>query len=475
MLLSAMPSRGPAPADHGHPAINRINVFLASPNFIVVVMLLTMLSNLFGLELPVYTLFVATAVYVCLWGGDLLPLMPMVIACYVAPSAANNPGRNEASVFSGATGIYLGCLAGVLALAILYRVIRDRQRFLGRKYTLLSGTLILLFAYLISGVGSQNYSQRAMGHLFFALLQGLVIVLPYVLFCGGVDWEKVKKDYFAWIGFSLGGVLVVQILWIYLSTNVVIDGIIDRDNIFTGWGMYNNMGGLLAMMIPFAFYLATKYRRGWIGTVVGSAFLVCVFLTCSRSSILTGTAIHLLCVVLMLHYARNRRGNTIAIISFVSVTVLITVLFRGQILRLFSGLLDHGLNPSSRDVIYREGLEIFKQYPLFGGSFFSPGYEPWGWSTNQGFTAFFPPRWHNTIVQLLAGSGVVGLGAYLFHRVQTVKLLLTRHSKEKTFIACALGVLLAGSLFDCHFFNLGPVLFYSMALAFGENCHLGKR
>lgn len=62
MLLSAMPSRGPAPADHGHPAINRINVFLASPNFIVVVMLLTMLSNLFGLELPVYTLFVATAV-----------------------------------------------------------------------------------------------------------------------------------------------------------------------------------------------------------------------------------------------------------------------------------------------------------------------------------------------------------------------------------------------------------------------------
>ena len=31
-------------------------------------------------------------------------------------------------------------------------------------------------------------------------------------------------------------------------------------------------------------------------------------------------------------------------------------------------------------------------------------------------------------------------------------------------------VLLVCSLLDCHFFNLGPVLLYSMGLAFAENC-----
>ena len=39
---------------------------------------------------------------------------------------------------------------------------------------------------------------------------------------------------------------------------------------------------------------------------------------------------------------------------------------------------------------------------------------------------------------------------------------------EHTFLAISLGVLLGTALLDCHFFNVGPVLFYSMALAFAE-------
>ena len=39
---------------------------------------------------------------------------------------------------------------------------------------------------------------------------------------------------------------------------------------------------------------------------------------------------------------------------------------------------------------------------------------------------------------------------------------------EKSFIGLSILVLLLTSLLDCHFFNIGPVLFYSMALAFAE-------
>jgi hypothetical protein len=62
----------------------------------------------------------------------------------------------------------------------------------------------------------------------------------------------------------------------------------------------------------------------------------------------------------------------------------------------------------------------------------------------------------------------VGLGAYLLHRVQTVVLLIRNRSRENIFIACSVLVLLITSMFDCHMFNVGPVLFYSMALAFVE-------
>lgn len=451
--------------------IDKLNSFLATPQYVMLIMLLAAASNLFALELGVYTVFAGIIVYVCLFGQDLLPLMPVFVCCYLAPSVANNPGHNDESIFFPAHGgIWLIVLAVLMVIAAVIRVVRDREAFFRRRYALLPGLLALLGAYLLSGIGSAAYPAAFPENTVFALIQGGSFLIPYFLLSGGVDWKRTRKDYFAWVGFGSGCLLLLQILWIYLTNHVIIDGIIHRGQIYTGWGMHNNLGGMLAMMIPFAFYLATKYRRGWIGTVAGSAFLVGVLLTCSRTSIVAGTAIYLMCVFLMLYYARNRRHNTIALVSVIIVVLLILVLFHRFLLRLFSDLLRIGLDPSSRDIIFQEGLALFRQAPLFGSSFFSPGYTPWDWSTVEAFSAFFPPRWHNTVVQLLASCGIAGLLAYLYHRFQTVRLFLRRRSKETVFISCSVAVLLICSLFDCHLFNVGPALFYAMALAFGENC-----
>ena len=93
------------------PVINRTNHFLATPPYVLVVMLLTVIANVFSAELVVYTFFALVAIYTCLLGNDLLPLMPLFIGGYLAPSVENNPGRNEVSVFSGYSGIYLACLS----------------------------------------------------------------------------------------------------------------------------------------------------------------------------------------------------------------------------------------------------------------------------------------------------------------------------------------------------------------------------
>lgn len=449
---------------------DKINHFLTTPVYISAIMLLTGLSNLLSLELVVYTIFALTFAYICVLGADLLPLIPIVICCYIAPSVSNNPGRSDQSVFAGASGIYIGCLGALIAAALIYRLIRDRKAFFGKKYRLLGSLGILTLAYLLGGIGSVGYTENALKSIFFALMQGAALIAPYFLIAGGTNWKKVRKDYLAWTGFGVGCLLVLEILWIYCSCPVIVDGVIHRTAIYTGWGMYNNLGALLAMMIPFPFYLATKYHKGWIGSVVGSLFLVGVLLTCSRASILCGAGIYFACVILMLYYANNRKANTMAVIIFGGVVAVVVLIFNKPLLQLFSSLLDKGLDPSSRDTIYAKGLKLFAKYPIFGGSFFSTEYTAWGWSTAEGFTSFFPPRWHNTCVQLLASCGIVGTAAYVLHRVQTVTLLIRNPNKERIFIACSLLVLLACSLFDCHFFNIGPTLFYSMALGFAENC-----
>ncbi len=454
-----------------HPLVQRINRFLAAPQYIAWVCLLALLSNLFALEPVVYTLYAALTVYICLFGDDLLPLMPVFICCYIAPSVSNNPGRNADSVFNGAGGIYMAVLGGVIAAACLYRLFRDRKKYTGRKYRLLRGMLILSAAYLAGGIGIPDYWKNGGNHLLFAFLQGASIWLMYLLFSGGVDWKRAHKGYFGWVGFFLGFVLLLQILWIYLTQNVVENGIICRERIYTGWGIHNNLGAMLVMMIPFAFYLAAKEGRVWLGTVAASLFLAGVVLSSSRNAILTGCAIYFISMVLMLYYGCNPRSSTLAALLCMGIAAVAVILLSPKLLVLFSDILSLGFDPNSRDGMYVQGIEMFLRYPVFGCSFFSPDLTPWGWATVESFAGFFPPRWHNTLVQLLASCGVVGTLAYCVHRLETAVMLLKQRNVEKSFIGCSVLALLICSLFDCHFFNIGPTIFYAMALAFAENSH----
>lgn len=459
--------------DQGRSLIQKINLFLYSPAYFFLIGGLTVLSNTCGAELFVYTCFVFIAIYVCLFGRDLLPLMPMFVCGYISPSVENNPGFNDDSVFSfSGGGWYLMVLiAGVLA-CFVYRLITDPdfggKKFFTHKRGLLSGMLILSAGYLLSGLGSQQLQNYFGQNLVFSLLQILSVVGLYYLFSGTVRWELAPKAYLSWTGVCVGFVLLAELLFIYVDTNVIVDGTILRERIYTGWGHYNNIGVLLAMMIPCPFFLTGKGRHSGVFYISGMLFLVGLIFTCSRGSIICGVVAYVLSYLVSLFHNRYARANVAIHVFTALVAIIVFSLSYGQITRLFSSLIQIGLDPSNRFEIYHEGMKQFLKYPLFGETFFPSEYAPYSWSTAEGFTAFFPPRWHNTIVQLLASSGIVGLVAYAVHRVQTVRLFVRNYSGKKIFFALSILVLLSASMLDCHMFNIGPVLFYSMTLAFTE-------
>lgn len=459
-------------------SLDRLNDFLYSRWYLIAVTLLAIAGNALSLELFVYSVFALVIAYTCVYSRDLLPLMPLFILAYIIPSSRNNPGCKEDTIFTlEHGGILIICLAVLIGASLLYRVIRDRKRFFGRKYKLLSGILLLMLAYIVGGIGSGASLAVQGKSAFFGFMQGCAILVPYFLFCGGVDWEEVDKEYFSWIGVSVGCVLLAEILWLYLTADVIIDGSIERDNLYTGWGICNNIGGMLIMMIPFAFHLSLKrYYRNWFGVLVASAFLLGAYFTCSRAAMIIGTVIYLLCFFLMLRYAQDRRQPTLMFLFFVVCLVLIVVVRWDRVKVLFEFILKRGLKLSKRDIVYTDGLKLFLKNPLLGTTFYPPAeLAPYDFSSSEVFSNFFPARWHNTIVQLLACCGLFGLVAYSLHRVQTLKLFFRQPSARILFTATSVLALLIASLVDCHFFNIGPVLFYSMALAFGENCHLCKQ
>lgn len=453
----------------------RFDIFLYSRWYLIAVVLVAAAGNLLSLELFAYSVFALIFMYTCFCGRDLLPLMPLFILAYVTPSSRNNPGCKEDTIFTMAGGgAVIICIAVLIVVSILYRVIRDRKRFFGRKYKLLPGILLLTLAYMVGGIGSGTDWVIQGKSAFFGLMQGCAILIPYFLFCGGVDWEEVDKEYFAWIGVGTGCLLLAEVLWLYLTADVIIDGSIERDNIYTGWGICNNIGGMLIMMIPFAFHLSLKkYYRNWFGVLVASAFLLGAYFTCSRAAMIIGTGIYLLCFFLMLRYAEDRKYPALMFLLFVVCLVLVLVIRWDRVKVLFEFILRRGLKLSKRDIVYPNGFKLFLQNPLLGTTFYPPAeVAPYDFSSSEAFSSFFPARWHNTIIQLLACCGLFGLVSYGLHRWQTVKLFFWHPTVENLFVAASILTLLLASLVDCHFFNIGPVLFYAMALAFVENSHL---
>ena len=289
------PGEGKNPFEHmrGHPAVRRINLFLASPYYVMTVGLLAAISNIFSLELPVYTFYILIGLYISFLGRDYLPVIPIAICCYIAPSYGANPGKNENSIFYPDNGgIYLLAIALLFAASVVWRLTTDKRlggrKFLTTERKLMPGMLLLGGAYLLAGAGSGFYREKGLPNLLFAAIQFLSVFLLYYFFTGGIRWEKARKDYFAWTGLTVGGAIVLEILNIYLVQNVVDDGVIIRERICTGWGIQNNMGALLACMIPCAYYLACRRKYGWVYNLCGLAFLAGVLFTCSRTAILGG-------------------------------------------------------------------------------------------------------------------------------------------------------------------------------------------
>lgn len=450
-----------------------MNQFLYSPMYLIYMGMLTLSCNVMGWEACSYPILILTGICVCLFARDLLPIFPIFACGYISPSLHNNPGLENDSIFSptGFSGILLWSMLVLLAVSLVYRLVTDPdfggKKFLNKRRALLPGMLVLAITYAISGVTSGQWSEYGLRNLLFSFVQLVAIAGLYYLLSGAVKWDQVPREYLGWTAICVGYILVAEMLNIYATQGVIIEGSIFRGQIITGWGHYNSIGALLTVIIPLTFLL-TKKRYAAFAYLSALLFYVILIFTCSRGSIIVGTVVYVASYLLSFVYCRRTRREVWVHIAVLALLIFGAVKYWEQVQHMFSVLQTTGLESPERIATYREGINQFLKFPLFGGSFFPVDYWPYAWATADTFSTLFPPRWHNTIVQLLATGGVVCFAAYLFHRFQTLKLFLKNCTTEKLIAGMSIVALLTASMVDCHFFNVGPVLTYSAVLAFVE-------
>lgn len=455
------------------PFAKTINKFVYSKWFIVLLAVMTAISNVLALDLYFFAVIVLFAVYIALFGKDFSPYMAMLVFCYVASSIQNNPGNNPNSIlYPSNSGYALFYLAGVVIISMLIRFIFDKDvgfyKMVTLKRRLTGGFVALLIVYVISGIGGLNYNDYAISNILFGLLQFAVIFVPYFILSFAVDWNTIDKSYLCFLGVMLGLTVSVELVAVYFINSVT-----TKSDIYTGWGISNNIGAFICMMIPFAFYFIANRKNTILNTLALDFMCIATIMSSSRTSMLTMTFILVV-------------GNVIAFVKSkplakVLYAINLIVLVFAEIFFLIAVYpsLNEFFESTPRTELFTQGLLTFYNYPLFGDGWYALNKicsaNPdllekfgWMWSTEESFLSFFPGRWHNTAVQILATGGLAGLGAYIYHRIQTLSLAFKQRSSETLFIFLSIILLLLQSLLDCHLFNLGPALFYSVALAFIE-------
>ena len=139
-----------------------------------------------------------------------------------------------------------------------------------------------------------------------------------------------------------------------------------------------------------------------------------------------------------------------------TIGILGIVVLWNKLSAILGSYLNQGFNDNGRFALYKHGIENFFSHPIFGGGFGSCMEDNFGHGIE-------PNRYHNTIIEMMATCGIVGLGAYLFHRYQTVRLVLKKRKNYSViFLALVIISLLLTSLLDNHLFNLYPTMYYAV-------------
>ncbi len=346
-------------------------------------------------------------------------------------------------------------IASVIVFCIRNR--RSANRFSPRALGFL-GMAVFCGVLLLNGIGSDEYT---ISNLLYSLSFLFSMLVIYLLFAFHVRFDESVFSYFMFCLALTGLLISAELILSYLTGGVIFsNGSVVKESVVSGWGIWTSIGGMLVFLMPACFYHAYDEKRGWIFYLLGLLEFFCIFLSQSRGALLFGSGILLVCLVTLCVKGKNRRLNRILTGSLVAVGVVGVAVLLPKLMSLLQNYLTYGFDDNGRYEIWRAGWQNFIDHPILGAGFYNSFHYD-GWEKGV-----YPYLYHNTLLQMLASGGVILLGAYLYHRVTTVLLVVKKPTAKKTFLGfCILGMM-SFCLLDVIFFNTYPTIIYSLMLLF---------
>lgn len=440
---------------------NKYITFINSLYYPVFIALLVLIGHTFSLELFSAITLLTTVGLGLIFCCDLKFLVsPLFMFIFIFSQKSVEGGKFYSKPYIIAMiSVGLALIGLFVFHFIYYRKSLDIKAL--SKSRLLIGILALSASFLLNGF--LNFKNYSIQNITFAIIIVVSLALVFFIFQVNYKANEKSKDYLFFVLYLTSIVLTLELLLSFVHQIKLENGEILKESILLGWGMWNNIGGMLAFLLPSHFYFATTAKRfGYVFYFTGVLSYVATVLTLSRSSLLTASLIIAISIICSCCMGNNKKFNRIISLTLLCAGILFATVFFSKISAVLNDFLQRGFNDNGRFNIYRHGLESFLENPIFGNGFASD------YKLEYEFVKFLPFRYHNTIIQIMAGCGSVGLISYLYHRYTTAKLLIEKKSLFSLFSGLCIVSLLLCSLLDNHFFNIYPLFIYSVILVVNE-------
>ena len=321
--------------------------------------------------------------------------------------------------------------------------------------------------YFISGQTLKNFFSyeflRYDGSFYFSYILFFALAVPYF------NYKKVANIYFKFIFFTFSVFSLIAI-YIYLTKNFFMffkfQGTGDT---FTALNYAHNASGSVYAVVSIFLivFLLREHKKSLkiLYAVILVLCLVGLFLTKSRSSY-AGFAVGVL-VILWLNF-RSIKKFIISILAMIAVSV--PLIFLSDSFKRIMQIFDFKeANISWRFVLWERALYMFKQSPILGIGFarfndvdFSSRLNDFSFERLHVFIGypkivsfFMDPKYdfsnahaHNSYLQYLAETGIVGLGLLIFFWIFIFKKILKGYNTikddfSKKVLLCSMGGIIA--------------------------------
>jgi O-antigen ligase len=437
-----------------------LKTVLESKYFPFITMAVILFGYYMGLDLLNFYYIGISMLLMMLLCDDTTPIIGVFLFMNIMVSRQNSPTKTINSseyIYQPAIFSQIVIICCVLIIGVIVRIAFAVARKQLKITPIFIGLLALTAALLLNGLFAEGYSYT---YLVYALCVAATFTVIYMFGACSIKptQETFIKIAYAFIAMSIAMIIELSVAYATYE-NIIVDGVINRGRLTYGWGVYNTMGMLLTISLPAPFYLATKYKYGWLFTIYALIeFLACWFCM-SRQAMLGSSIIFILCLVYLFVYAKNKVVHISIVSAFGLGLIIYLSVAWNHVSVMFSSILNALSTGSGRTVLYQEALDNFAKYPIFGIGFYLPQV------TDYVGSNIMPLMYHDTLLQFLGACGAVGLFAYGVHRSQTVISYVKNITVERTYIALTILALLLVSLFDNHLFYIFPTLTYSMIVA----------